>query len=79
MQKLITTIKKSGFEELRIELSEYHTNGKMYQMASARVYYEDGAVFKPGRNGINVKVELLPALVKALVKAEEEARAGGLL
>ena len=36
-------------------------------------------VYKPGRNGLNVQVKLLPALVAPLSQAEERARAAGLL
>ena len=80
MEKLIETIPKSRSEELRVALSEYRaSSGTVHQMFSARVYFEDGPEFKPGRNGINLKVDHLPALIAALKKAEREAREAGLL
>ena len=79
MKKLITTIKKSDSEELRVALSEFETSGRVHQMMSARVFYLDGKEYKPGKNGINLKVDLLPQLVEALALAEKEARSAGLL
>ena len=61
-------------------LSEFTgSRGVVHQMVSARTFYEVGGQIKPGRNGISLKVELLPAVVKGLVKAMGEARAAGLL
>ncbi len=79
MKKIISTIPKNDHEELRVGLSEFTANEKMHQMVEARFYYLDGTVRKPGRNGLTMKVELLPALVEALAKAEAEAQAAGLL
>ena len=36
-------------------------------------------MYLPGRNGLTLKVELLPELVSALREAETEARSAGLL
>ncbi len=60
-------------------LSEFTKDGELYNMVSARVFYDDGAECRPGRNGINVRVELLPDLIAALRGAEAEAQAAGLL
>lgn len=79
MKKIVTTIRKNDFEELRVAISEFEASGKVHQMMSARVFYLDGKEYKPGKNGINLKVELLPQLVEALAKAEKEARSAGLL
>ena len=79
MEKLVVTIPKSARDEIRIALTEFHANGAVHQMISARVFFEDGPEHRPGRNGINVKVTLLPALIGALQAAEREARAAGLL
>ncbi len=79
MEKLISTVKKSQREEIRVGLSEFTKDGESYNMAFARVYYDDGAEYRPGRNGINLRVELLPELIAALQQAEAEARAAGLL
>ena len=79
MEKTIRTIRKSQREEIRVGLSEFAKDGTTYNMAFARVYFDDGAEYRPGRNGINVRVELLPVLIAALQQAEAEARAAGLL
>ncbi len=79
MEKLVRTIRKSAREELRVALSEFRTDRATHHMVSARVFYDDGPDFKPGRNGLNVKVDLLPVLIEALREAEREARAAGLL
>lgn len=79
MRKLIATIPKNGREEIRVALDEFEAGDVMYNMFSVRVFYEDGGEYRPGRNGLNVRVELLPAIVAALRKAETEAWAAGLL
>ena len=79
MENTVRTIKKSQREEIRIALSEFTKDGTTYDMASARVYFDDGAEYRPGRNGINVRIELLPALIEGLQAAADKARAAGLL
>ena len=79
MRKLIVTIPKSVREEIRVALDEFETKDATYNMISVRVFYEDGGEHRPGRNGLNVRVELLPAIVAALRDAETEARKAGLL
>ncbi len=79
MEKTLRVIRKSQREEIRIALSEFTKDGKTYDMASARIYFDDGAEYRPGRNGINVRVNLLPALIEGLQAAEQEARLAGLI
>ncbi len=79
MEKTIRTIRKSQREEIRVGLSEFAKDGTPFNMVFARVYFDDGAEYRPGRNGINVRVELLPELIEGLQKAAAEARAAGLL
>ncbi len=80
MDKLIATIRKNASEEIRVALSEFQANGTTHQMVSARVFYDDGAGnLKPGRNGINLKVDHLPALIAALQEAEAKPLESGLL
>ena len=79
MEKTLCVIKKSQREEIRIALSEFTKDGKTYDMVSARVFYDDGAEYRPGRNGINVRINLLPALIEGLQAAADKARAAGLL
>ena len=79
MEKLVATIPKSARDVIRVALTEFSTKDAVHQMISARVFFEDGPEHRPGRNGINLKVTLLPALIEALQEAEREARAAGLL
>ena len=79
MENTICTIKKSQREEIRIGLSEFTKDGKTFDMVSARVFYDDGAEYRPGRNGLNVRLRLLPELIEGLQAAADEARAAGLL
>ncbi len=79
MEKTVRTIRKSQREEIRVGLSEFTKDGTTYDMAFARIYYDDGAEYRPGRNGINIRVDLLPALIEGLQVAEREAQKAGLL
>ena len=80
MDKTIATIPKNSREEIRVALTEFVKDGKTFDMVSARVHYDAGnGEMRPGRNGLNISVRLLPELVAALRQAEAEARAAGLL
>jgi hypothetical protein len=80
MNKTITTIPKNQREEIRVALSEFDSKDTTHDMISARVFHDAGnGEMKPGRNGLNVPVRLLPELVTALQQAEAEARAAGLI
>ncbi len=79
MKQHIRTIPKNGREEIRVALDEFQAKDTTYDMISVRVFYEDGGEYRPGRNGLNVRVELLPTIVAALRDAETEARKAGLL
>ncbi len=80
MDQLIATIPKNQREEIRVSLSEFEKDGKAFDMAGARVFFDAGnGEMKPGRNGLNVPVRLLPELIAALQQAEAEACSAGLL
>ncbi len=79
MHQTIAAIPKSQREEIRVALSEFDSKGTTHDMISARVFYDDGGQMKPGRNGLNIPVRLLPELVAALRQAEVEACTAGLL
>ncbi len=79
MENIVRTIKKSQREEIRIALSEFTKDGKTFDMVSARVFYDDGAEYRPGRNGINIRLRLPPELIEGLQAAADKARAAGLL
>ena len=79
METTVRTIRKSQREEIRIALSEFTKDGTTYDMVSARVFYDNGAEYRPGRNGLNIRLRLLPELIESLQAAEDKARAAGLL
>lgn len=81
MNKLIARIRKNSREQVHVELSEFGPEaGKVFNMVAARVHYDAGSgQYRPGKNGLNVQVKLLPELVTALQQAEAEARAAGVL
>ncbi len=74
---VVATIPKpNGREEIRVTLNEYRGRS----LVSLRVWYRDAAgEMKPGRSGVNVAVDMLPALVDGLGLAVGEARSCGLL
>ena len=69
---IIATIPK-GREEVRAVLDQF--KGK--EMFSLRAYYDLDSGGKPGRNGLNVGVEYLPALADAVTAALAAAREAG--
>ena len=69
MENTVRTIKKSQREEIRIALSEFTKDGKTYDMISARVFYDDAAESRPGRNGHHISPRLLPAPIQGLQAA----------
>lgn len=80
MDKLITTIPKNKREEIRVALSEYETDGNVFDMVSARVFFlNDNGEFQAGCNGLNIVVRRLPELIAALQAAEVAAQDAGLL
>ncbi len=81
MNKLIASIRKNAREQVHVEMSEFSPEaGKVFNMVAARLHYDDGSgQYRPGENGLNVQVKLLPELVTALQQAEAEAGAVGLL
>ncbi len=79
MKKTVSIIRKSQRQQIHVGLSEYEKDGETFDMVFARVFFDDGAEFRPGRNGLNIRVALLPKLIAALQQTEAEAQAAGLL
>lgn len=79
MEKLICTIPKSRSEEIRVGISKFTANDTRHDMFFARVFFDGTDGFKPAKNGLNLKLVHLPALIKALQNAEQEARIAGLI
>lgn len=72
----IATIKKNIREDVRVTLDEF----RGHHLVNIRVFYDaGGGEMKPGKQGIAVKVELLPELLAALVAAEKSARQAGMM
>lgn len=72
----IATIKKNSREELRVTLDEF----RGHHLVNVRIFYDAGeGEMKPGKQGIAVKLELLPELLSALTAAETAARQAGLM
>jgi len=63
----LAIIPKNAREEIRIGLTEYHG----HLLCAVRVFYEpaDSGEKLPGKAGINVRVEQLPAIIDGLRKA----------
>ena len=56
-------IQKNSREELRIERQEYHG----HDLINLRVWYDDGSgEYRPGKQGLAIKVDLLPDVLDAL-------------
>ena len=81
MNKIIAEFEKNSREKIVVALSEFSPEaGKTFNMLAARLHYDDGnGQYRPGKNGLNIQVKFLPALVTALRQAEAEARAAGLI
>ena len=79
MEKLISTIPKSRSEEIRVGLSEFVANETQHDMFFARVFFDGTDGFRPAKNGLNLKLVHLSALIEALQATEHEARSAGLL
>jgi hypothetical protein len=73
----IGTVPKNGCEEVRVSLS--HCAG--HALVDVRCFAEfgDAPERRATRKGICLKISRLPDLINALVSAEAEARARGLL
>lgn len=76
-QEIITSFKKNSLEEVRIAIQEY--KGRRY--LSIWIWYAaEPEVWHPSKKGLNLPVELLPELKKAIdaalakVEFEEEAK-----
>lgn len=75
-QRTVATVRKNAGQEIRVGLQEYRGR----QIASVRVWFlGDDDVWRPGKDGLNFRADLLPELHRALGEAVREAEAAGLL
>lgn len=72
----IATIRKNAREDLRVTLEEF----RGHHLLNLRVWFEaDNNEQRPGKQGVAIRLDLLPHLNQALREAEQEARKLGLL
>jgi hypothetical protein len=70
--QVVATIPKNAREELRVALTEFHG----YRLCAMRVYFkpEGGGDMRPGKNGLNVRIEQIPDIIEALQQALAQSR-----
>ncbi|WP_294613062.1 transcriptional coactivator p15/PC4 family protein [uncultured Roseovarius sp.] len=72
----IATIRKNAREDLRVTLDEF----RGHHLINLRVWFDtDDGEQRPGKQGVAVRLDLLPHLRQALSEAEKEARKLGLI
>lgn len=62
----MTTIRKNAREEIRVTVDTF----KGQELCNLRVWYEDGGEYRPGKQGLAVRLALLPDLIDALTAAQ---------
>jgi hypothetical protein len=55
-------IPKNAREEIRVSVDDY----RGIALANIRVWYQDGSEYRPGKQGIALRCELVPQLIDAL-------------
>lgn len=72
----VAAIRKNSREEIRVGLQEY----RGVDLATIRIWFAaaDGSM-RPGKDGLNFRVELLPEIADALNALVEQARVRGLV
>lgn len=72
----IATIRKNAREDLRVTLEEF----RGHHLLNLRIWFDaDDGEQRPGKQGVALRLDLLPHLRTALSEAEQEARKSGLL
>ena len=72
----IATIRKNAREDLRVTREEF----RGHHLLNLRIWYDaDDGEQRPGKQGVAIRLDLLPHLRKALSEAEQEARKSGFL
>jgi hypothetical protein len=66
MSRLVATIRKNRREDLRVSIDHY----RGHELVSLRVWFEaDDGTMRPGKQGIALRLDLLPDLQEALEAA----------
>ncbi len=72
--KPIAIIQKNSREELRVTLEEY----RGHDLLNLRVWFEaEDGTMRPGKQGLALRLELLPELRQALEAAQAQAERQG--
>lgn len=72
---VIGEITKNQNERLRVSITRYRT----HDLIAQRVFYDADGDWKPGKQGLSIRITLLPALLETLTEALVEARRRGLV
>lgn len=74
--RIVGTIDKNRKERVQVSLSEY----RGFDMLTVRIWYmDDDQSWKPGKQGLALRLELLPKLVALLQQAQAVAEGDHLL
>jgi len=69
MNAPLAVLRKNSREELRINIDEY----RGHRLVNLRVWFEaDDGEMRPGKQGIAIRLDLLPELRAALNRVERE-------
>jgi hypothetical protein len=71
----LAVLPKNAVEEIRIGLDQYGG----YDLANVRVWFRSGGEWRPGRQGIAVRLTMLHDLIAALNETLAEAQRRGLV
>lgn len=69
---MIAAISKNAREEIRVSVDDFQGR----RLCNVRVRYRDGEELRPGKQGIALRLDLLPQLVDALQRAARDAEGG---
>jgi hypothetical protein len=59
---MMIAIQKNAREEIRVSVDDY----RGIALANVRVWYLHGDEYRPGKQGIAIRLELVPQLIEAL-------------
>lgn len=72
----VATIRKNAREDLRVTLEKY----RGHHLLNLRIWFDaGGGEQRPGKQGVAIRLDLMPHLRQALAEAERKARKLGLL
>lgn len=78
MPEIIAILPKNAHERTRVALDQYQGLDLIDIRACTQIG-ESAGVWSPGKKGISLRVQQLPALIEALQRAEVRAREAGMI